>query len=600
MSFTGLWGEPAGFRRAGLAGMAAACLLLLFGCEPLNMPLPQGALDLPGVQTISGSGSFSYSVDTGTSARDVYFIFSNTSTSTNLAGSSVGVANGQLMVDDNSLPVPAPLCLPTLGGGENALMREVGTFNRQALSANIRSRDLASPSFAQVTSPAASDVAGSTASFYSIKMLSETSTAYPNLASTCRLVRTVTDSDGLPRSVSIWVENARWTSGGDGTITQAMVDALADRFLKTPNNTEDIYHWGTALLGEPWGATSFDSLIKWDSKRTITIFLANLNEPVLYTPGHSFAVGFFWAYNNFAPSMASNSNQRIMFYLDANTYAAKLSTETAWSLSNYWPEVVVSTLGHEFQHMIQFYQKSILARGDGEPASAWLDEMCSLLMEDLLSEKLGVPGPRGVAASDGTAGTPHNTDGRIPDFNKTTSLDWYIDSSADFGIDAYSQAYMLGAWLIRNFGGATMLRKIVHSPDTDQAAILSAISGQPGAPDSFSDLIGQWAASVLLSDRTIVAAGTRYNYGGWFPPTATTEHPEVQFKLGSINAFNYDYQAGGGYATGPSAYQPGASLPSGAFYRASNVYCKAASGLAGKKTWKLKVPEGVVTTVVLK
>ena len=70
--------------------------------------------------------------------------------------------------------------------------------------------------------------------------------------------------------------------------------------------------------------------------------------------------GYFYAKDNFKSSYYSGSNQRIMFYLDAVMFANGDGIDgTDWDVSDPSPGDIVSTLTHEFQHMIHFYQKQI-------------------------------------------------------------------------------------------------------------------------------------------------------------------------------------------------------------------------------------------------
>jgi hypothetical protein len=320
-------------------------------------------------------------------------------------------------------------------------------------------------------------------------------------------------------------------------------------------------------------------------------------------------VGYFWNKDNLVDTgdIQTPSNQRLMFYIDASLYSKVTSQagETAWAETNYWPEEIYSTLAHEFQHMIQFYQKGLVSRQDGLTADVWINEMCSMLIEDLLAEKMGVSGPRGVAPEDGTAGKPHNQAGRPPVFNYWTDYPWYPEQAwtGSRAYVPYSAAYMLGAWLIRNYGGAETLRKIVQSPDLNESAILNAVAGQTKAPATFKEMLAKWSVAVLLSDRTDAPWGLRYNAGSWFPASSTTTSPGVSFRLGSINVFNYDYVDNDGTVqTGPFWYSSidDAQQASQYFYQGASVYLKTTTGKDGKRTLNINLPDNVVFNVVTK
>jgi hypothetical protein len=585
---------------------AAAVLLLAMACQPLNLPLPKGAVEpavfsgigqIASFTTFTDAGDFTYVVKPQGGASSIWLVFSNPDTR---AGFSTG---------DISFGLEAPArgddkAAAALAAGS---ARIVGSQARADWTrANLRlgaaaPRDLAAPR-RQTVSPAGADIAGRTAVFYVNK--SYTSTACSPVPSTCRTVNTVNFADGRKRTVSVWVADDNWaTSTGFGKVTQAMADAIAARFLASAENLSDIYHLETAILGEPWGTVSEPQLIAWDANNTVTILLANLN-PSYDQSRLGGVVGYFWSKDNQAdtgdPSVPSN--QRIMFNVDASLYSAVLAGEGGWAVTNYWPEEVLSTLAHEFEHMIHFYQKGVSLRGDGQTADTWIDEMCAMLVEDLLSDKLGLAGPRGVSPADGTAGAAHNPNGRPPLFNYLPEYPWYPNNAwqGPNAVVAYSGAYMLGAWLARNFGGAEFVRKLVQCTDTGESAVLKAVAGQDGAPASFQDMLSKWSVALLLSDRTDAPSGLRYNVGDWFPATASTVKPDQTFRLGSLNTFNYDY----GGNVGLYAYQDldsAVQYTGGTVYPGVNLYFKfpLAAGQA-RKAFSLGIPAGATCTVFVK
>ena len=364
--------------------------------------------------------------------------------------------------------------------------------------------------------------------------------------------------------------------------TPTMVTSLADRFLSSPASPSDIYHLDTGAVGEPWGAHTNPYLIPWDNNSTITILLADLNASYY----GAVTVGYYWSKDNYASAYLPGSNQRIMFYIDSTLYAQVLSGESGWAPTNYWPKIVFSTLAHEFQHMIQFYQKQVIHNEIASGTETWINEMCSQIMEDLVADKLGVEGPRGVAPTDPTAGTGGNTAGRIPIFNQNMSLG-LIGSSASYSLDDYSTSYAFGAWLSRNFGGAELLRRIVQDPATDSSCVTNAVAAYTGKAETMPDLLDRWAVSILGSNRTDMPRGYRYNNGNWF----TSSENGINYNLGSLSFWNY--------SPAPQVLSPGGSLPSEILPAASNVYYRASNGLSQNGTWTVQVPEGVSFSVYI-
>jgi hypothetical protein len=235
--------------------------------------------------------------------------------------------------------------------------------------------------------------------------------------------------------------------------------------------------------------------------------------------------------------------------------------------------------------MIHFYQKQILKNVQAG-TDTWINEMCSMIMEDLVSDKLGVEGPRGVNPADGSAGSPGINKGRIPDFNQYSY--YPLAQKAGYGLVDYSVSYAFGSWLARNYGGAALLNRIVQCPQTDESAVVNAVAAFTGRTDeTFARLLERWSAAVLLSDVTQAPAGYRYNTGGW---TAASQGG-ISYNLGSINIFNY--------VPALTVFNGSGSVPSSVFYRSSNVYYLAARSLGSSRTWKIKVPTDVLMSVVI-
>ena len=183
--------------------------------------------------------------------------------------------------------------------------------------------------------------------------------------------------------------------------------------------------------------------------------------------------------------------------------------------------------------MIHFYQKDILQDVVSE---VWLNEMASEVTTDLIADKLRIPGPRGVASNDPTAGAPGNTDGRLPRYNANNfrQVTAWRNELAD-----YSITYALGAYLARTYG-VGLFREIVQNDRAGVDAIEAALASQ-GHSVSFADVLTNWAIANLLSDDTSTPDPYRYDSGIWF----TSAVGGQTFRLGSINLFNYRYREPG-------------------------------------------------------
>ncbi len=333
------------------------------------------------------------------------------------------------------------------------------------------------------------------------------------------------------KQLSIWVSDDSFDSGGgcakEKCVTQHMIDSAVDTFLQVGEDN-DIYDWVTNIYGEEWGADAsakYSNLI--DATDEITILLTDINNDGVPHNGEGRVVGFFWSKDNFHQSSIAGSNEKIMFYIDAVMFA---NTTEPWSIYSFWPKETLRALAHEFQHMINFYQKHILQEAEMD---LWIQEMLSVTTEDLIANKMGCMGGRGVESTNGSAGEHGNTNGRFPLFNthNTQTLTAWNNT-----LEGYAQVNAFGAYLIRNYGGVKLLHDIMHNGYSDEQAIIEAVHQSANGEDkSFDTLLHEWGVAVLLSDHQSPTPAKSYNTGDFTYST----YQNSTYKMGSINFFNY-------------------------------------------------------------
>jgi hypothetical protein len=349
-----------------------------------------------------------------------------------------------------------------------------------------------------------------------------------------------------------------------------MVNALANSFLKAGNDN-DIYDWVTNIYGAEWGGHSDASLITANNE--LTILLTDIGNDNSTRGG---VVGYYYAKDNFKKSKISGSNERLMFYADAILFA---KSEGSWSIDDFWPKEIISTLAHEFEHMIHFYQKTTLQTGDS--TDTWIDEMLAESTEDLIASKIKHTGPRGVPYIIGSAGDSGNSNGRYPSFNANNrlSLTTWNNSLAD-----YAKVNAFGAYLLRNYGGAKVLHDIMHNSYTDEQAIIAGINQSPnGSGKTFDTLLKEWGIAVLLSDNNHLDAYPSYNQGGYIP----NSYNRSVYQLGSINFFNY-------------TPQPRVTNSSGKVEPKGNFYYRIGKGLRGDISFELSLKNNIEATLIVK
>ena len=542
----------------------------------------------------TGPGTVEYSVDLGNEPKDVIFIFTNTGTGD--ATVRPEVASASVFMPMSTPPEDAP---PSVSGGssfplEDYLImdnQEVARFNAAPFTPADFHVSSARMSTMEVTGGGEDEV-NVTADFFGYGE----GGILRNIPSTCRLVRGGVPVAGGTRGLSIWVADDSWHAGGTSVelITQTMVDLIADKFLHDDGAAgvydDDIYDWATNIYDEEWGDHDETSLINCVDH--ITILLHDIDEDNSTTGG---TLGIFSSRNNYLTSVQDKSNERIMFYLDS-VLLATADDGQEWQPDDFWPAQIVSTLTHELQHMIQFYQKRVLRVGLTSGTKIWINEMLSLVTEDLLSSKVGISGPRGIPPADGTAGGAGIIGGRLGHFNywNDAGLTDWPDAGAtiDEYRKQYGACYAFGAWLARNYGGAPLFREIVHSSYVNEGAVENALSVLGYGNISFEELLRRWAVSVALSDEIYPPVpDLRYNKDGFF----SSSFNGIEYLLGSINLYNYEHNG----QVGPLFFDT-TPVGHGVQPAASNALFRAGSSLTGVQTWMITLPAQTALTVVLK
>ena len=125
------------------------------------------------------------------------------------------------------------------------------------------------------------------------------------------------------------------------------------------------------------------------------------------------------------------------------------------------------TLFHEFQHLENFVNKVVLSSND-RSVSTWYNEMLSMLSEDIFTDLLGIA----------LENAPAN---RLNFFNAYYPLGFYqwrsgsdYFPSGDVYI-SYANSYAFGAYLLRNFGGIELIKKICQNDFVDEESITKAL-----------------------------------------------------------------------------------------------------------------------------
>jgi hypothetical protein len=291
----------------------------------------------------------------------------------------------------------------------------------------------------------------------------------------------------------IWVADENYDNGSvannDLKITDARIGELQAKF-------HAIYPLVTGFFGHEYGGAGPNGGKGGDPSGTNGIDGDEKIHILVYDIGFNGAqdsgtAGFFWGKDEWTQAQLGSanlkSNEAEIFYIDAHF------TDKA-------PDLIYSTLIHEFQHMIHFNQKTLRL---GRESQTWYNEMLSLLAEDLFCKDIGIQ----------TTDNAHPIKARIPFFKTfywargVTEGDWLSDR---YAIISYANTYAFGAYLVRNYGGAALLRAMATNNSVDITSVDSALKQLSGNRVSFSGALEQFPL-VLLND---TAAPGNYTSNG--------------------------------------------------------------------------------------
>lgn len=565
--------------------------------------------------TKSGDVDLTYNLELGAAVRDVYFVVSNTSPENSITIPAIAAQTARSVAADSyytggEITEPVTVAPPGALRGSP----EISAANREIMESLDKGaqRSATLPVIIQVSQ---AFVPGDTNTFNTTY-----NTASSSWSASVDAKFLQSYSDGT-KTLEIWVATDCLDSGGSKTYLieddivspHSVLDIVAEKFLQAGTDN-DIYDWVTGVFGEEWGSeasTLFSNLITADDTITILFYDIDDDDDAFATSSTGSVAGYFTNAHSYVsgPGGLTGSNERVMFFMDAVMLAYDDPGDGTgnWAITDFWPSEIISTLAHEFQHMIHFYQKKVL-QNPAQYTETWLDELLSMATEDLIAKNIydadnnmSILGPRGIIPSDLSAGTPILRNGRLPLYVENNNIS-LIDFNTNAGevLKSYAMSYAFGAFLIRNYDGAAILQDIVQNKYYDYRALASALgvdvdtdSDNINSTNKFSEVMRYWGVAELLSNFELDPATEAefvLNSGvSGIDDTAGNT-------LGSINMFNYSYSSDS-VSTFKFFDLPFAqtSIPRGAHY-----YIEAGKNLTGDQQWRIKLPRYIHLDVIVK
>ena len=152
-------------------------------------------------------------------------------------------------------------------------------------------------------------------------------------------------------------------------------------------------------------------------------------------------------------------------------------------------KMTYSTLAHEFQHMINFGNKTIPTYETSKMvvSDVWYTEMLSMLAEDMLQVKLEIDDKNSPVS-------------RLNAF----CVGYYLSGinqwlEGNEVIYSYANTYAFGAYLARNFGGAALVKEIAQNDYVDIKSITKALQSM-GYEETFESVFEKYIQAVFLDN----------------------------------------------------------------------------------------------------
>lgn len=285
------------------------------------------------------------------------------------------------------------------------------------------------------------------------------------------LQKSVAMADGM--TVNFWVADGELAAG---KMSAATLDAFVSKFASDSNN---IYTLATGLIGKPWGAHGNSQLIG-DGQPVNVVF---------YNGGYrSGWGGYFYPEDLLTTSNFGNS----WLALHLNTISLYDSNPTlAKDINNK-----VSTLAHEFTHMIHQYQRAVLT---GKKFVTWLNELVAMSMEDWLASQIQPAGENAILQE------------RYLQWLALGNFNIRQDSWGANAIDSlsnYNANGAFGAYLNRQYGLA-YYKALFTSTSSDSKQIMDDAIRAAGGP-GYAEALRRWGASIAMLPAATAPAGHGY------------------------------------------------------------------------------------------
>lgn len=351
-------------------------------------------------------------------------------------------------------------------------------------------------------------------------------------------------------SCLVWVADDCYSAAlsSESKVTTAIAESIADTFAKHCGFERKVFGTESSMMIDEYNYASIGMASKSDTGTLVNILLYDIGDD--YSSSNaSGVIGYFSSKDYYVRRLSADgntkplrySNEGKFFYIDAPfcNYDSSATGSYKFGGTGGVSQTVISTLFHEFQHMINFGNKVIEGGVSDNPS--WHNEMLSMLAEDLMAQQLGLDAKENVAAN------------RIPLFNRAYYNSGLTEYLKDTGksIYSYSTAYAFGAWIAREYGGPAFIENMSKNAKTGMDSITDAIYATTGKSVSPLVLYKKFIQACVYRN----TFAQTYGYPTLYKSTNSILDG-IYAGLGCIDIFSSDYKyqyydRSSDYYTGP-------------------------------------------------
>lgn len=338
-----------------------------------------------------------------------------------------------------------------------------------------------------------------------------------------QLPSTLKASQALANGGMVYV----WAQDGVAAVSSEQANFLAERFANSVHPIE------SAVISEPWGPVHADwrNGVIDSASKDVHLVLAQLNQPASAFKG---LLGYVFPANAILKSMAqsaecqqpsadcravANSNEALVTFINVDTLVAKDATASAWSTQSAGASLALSTLAHEYQHILYSYNKLYRRSQDAALSSTWEDELAAQTMGYLVSADT-----YGGGRGDGPDAHPDlRTGGDFSRFLAQPACDMKAWSS---NFSCYPKALAAGMLMLHQYGAGVM-KQWVTGPNTGERALNDGLAAVGGG--NYGSLMQRLSTSLAL------AGSSPWPKGFGFPATQLQLTSGKTMRLPQVN-----------------------------------------------------------------